>query len=156
MFVGTIGEHVKSLTRYNPTLPSNCVLTAGVQSRAILAKRILPRTLAILNPFWRDLRSGVSVKSYEALAAGVPLVTSIHGLRGLESCGAPKLALGLKEADDAEQYVDFVDRLLLRSDNYGLLTAEVLRLRSSCIAQQEALLSPHGCEILRGEGGTEA
>lgn len=149
MFVGTISDYVASLRPFYPGLPSSCVLTVGVQSRTVLAQRILPRTLAILNPFWRDLRSGISVKSYEALAAGVPLVTSVHGLRGLEFCGAPKLALGLKEADDVAQYADFVDRLLLDQKNYGLLTAEVLRLRTACAAQQEADVAHRACETLR-------
>merc|ERR1719220_371441 len=137
LFVGTISNYVGELARSHLGLPDGCIVAAGVQSRRVLAQQILPRTLALLNPFWRDLKSGISVKSYDAVAAGIPLVTSVHGLRGLKSCGAPKLALGAKEADDESQYIDFVERLLFNPDNYALLAEAVLQLRNNCTTEQE-------------------
>jgi len=145
MFVGTIGSFVNGIRPQYPGLPDDCVVSAGVQSDRVLAQHIMPRTLAVINPFWRDLRSGVSVKSFEALAAGVPFVTSVFGLRGLEDCGPLDLALGAKQADDVEEYVDYVERLVLRAPMYSLLTAKVQRLRSACAAQQESAFPSGRC-----------
>merc|ERR1719293_551859 len=69
---------------------------------------ILPKSVAILNPFLEEIPSGISVKTYEAVATCMPLVTSLEGFRGLEDCASKMQSAGLLARSTVPGYERFI------------------------------------------------
>jgi len=150
VFVGAIGDFVNFVRPLFPHVGKDCLYTEGLLSGMALERFVMPKTLAMLNPYFEDLGTGISVKSYEALAAAMPVVTSVHGLRGLEDCGATSAGVVLppKDADDPDAYARFVEGRVLNATEYPKLVDQVRRLRADCVSMQERVFPPSAFPLL--------
>lgn len=115
LFLGDIGALAADVRReHMGTSNVECTeARAGRIPDAELQKDIWPQTRAVLNPFFADVESGLSVKSYQAIAQGIPLVTSVYGMRGLlavEGCAFPAAPAGDALSSGFAQF--FVDNIV--------------------------------------------
>jgi hypothetical protein len=103
-----------------------------------LEDRILPNTVAILNPFLESVKSGISVKTFEAVAMGVPIVTSVAGFRGLEECGERLNQAGLLSTNTtAAGFVDLIKNKLANPDStFVPMQRDIMR---TCVIEQQRL-----------------
>lgn len=84
LLTGAMTAVANRLLQSHRQVNTKCVeIREGFVSNEELATTILPQTRAIMNPFFFDVKSGISVKSFEAIMEGFPLVTSYFGLHGL-------------------------------------------------------------------------
>jgi hypothetical protein len=102
-----------------------------------LEERILPNTAAILNPFLETINSGISVKTFEAVAMGIPIVSSIAGFRGLEKCGARLNDAGLLATNTASGYVDLIRNKLVNPEVSFAFTQMQQSIMRTCVAEQK-------------------
>jgi hypothetical protein len=100
-----------------------------------LEERILPNTVAILNPFLETVKSGISVKTFEAVAMGVPIVTSVAGFRGLEECGDRLNRAGLLSTNTAAGFVDLIkNKLANPNSTFVSKQRDIMR---TCVIEQK-------------------
>lgn len=134
-FVGSIARF-RPLDSVGHKGTYNCVKIYGGLPDTVLTGQIMPKTVAILNPIMTPIASGITVKSYEAIALGIPIITSAHGLLGLEECARQPLlnaGLLLDAARIDDTLVDFVRRYVDDRNGYKVLENVTRSLASRCI-----------------------
>jgi len=82
-FMGALAEIAQEEMSANPETASCAEAVVGFVSDEELKTSVYPRTRAMLNPFFEDMHSGISVKNFEAIMRGVPFLTSVFGMHGL-------------------------------------------------------------------------
>jgi len=120
---------------------TNCVeIRDGFVSNEELAQEILPQTRAIMNPFFFDAKSGISVKSFEAIMEGFPLLTSffgLHGLNDIPDCIFPQP----EQPSSAASFKDFVIKHVVIDDGprgYRNFSQYFGKAAEMCIRGQDA------------------
>jgi len=139
-FIGNIARFVKfnfpdQVSRLSSE--TGCLRFKFDISMKQLEERILPNTAAILNPFLETINSGISVKTFEAVAMGIPIVTSIAGFRGLEKCGARLNEAGLLATNSASGYVDLIRNKLVNPEVSFAFTQMQQSIMRTCVAEQK-------------------
>jgi len=140
LFVGTIAWY---LTQQYADLVrdlrlNGCVRIKREVSMQQLQHDILPKSVAILNPFLEEIPSGISVKTYEAVATCMPLVTSLEGFRGLEDCASKMQSAGLLARSTVPGYERFITERLLDPVNASLFRRTSTKIMSTCLEQGSA------------------
>lgn len=145
-FVGTIARFLQgAFPDEVAQLKQSCVRLRYEVSMEHLEERILPNTVAILNPFLETVESGISVKTFEAVAMGIPIVTSMAGFRGLEDCGARLDQAGLLATNTAAGYVDVIRNKLLNPEASLAFAAMQREIMRTCVAEQSRELGSTLC-----------
>jgi len=116
---------------------STCVqFSDGFVSDEHLQRAVYPRTRAVLNPFFRDVNSGISVKNYESIMRGVPFVTSAFGMHGLsdeiKACSFPVP----QNPKNYSEFADFFVSNIVNETNYQEFANLFARRSSRCIQRQ--------------------
>jgi hypothetical protein len=160
LFGGEIAKYIKDsifVTEEQMSHYSDCVELRDSVSDEELQQQIIPHTRAIFNPVLDNIGSGVSIKSYEAIANGLPLVTSSHGLNGLEECVvSPLLAAGfLPHSDSITDYIDFISTHILEKEAYLEVFSKVGTLAQACVElESEKYPQSDVCESIKSIGST--
>jgi len=94
---------------------------------------ILHRSIAVLNPFVREIPSGISVKTYEAVATGMPLLTSLEGFRGIEDCASKMQNANLLVPSTVQGYVKFIKEHILDPVKATEFRRNSTRVMSTCL-----------------------
>jgi len=137
-FIGNIARYVKfTFPDQVSSLQQSCLRLKYDISMKQLEERILPNTLAILNPFLETVNSGISVKTFEAVAMGIPIVTSTAGFRGLERCGERLNEAGLLATSTASGYIDVIRNKLMNPEVSSVYTHLQKDIMRSCVAEQK-------------------
>jgi len=156
VFVGTISWYMMSqFPGKMAKLRKSCVRTKMEVSMEQLQRDIMPKTLAILNPFLGAVNSGISVKTFEAVAMGVPIVTSMAGFRGLEECGKRLNKAGLLAPGTAAGYVDLINTKLVDPANAAKFRSMQRDLLHACVVEQKAEMQ-NACKTKSGRGSQVA
>ncbi|CAK0878304.1 unnamed protein product [Prorocentrum cordatum] len=139
VFVGAISRYMMSkFPGKMARLRKSCVLMKMEVSMEQLQRDIMPQTLALLNPFLDTVNSGISVKTFEAVAMGVPIVTSMAGFRGLEECGKRLERAGLLASGTAAGYVDLISTKLVDPEKAAKFRSMQRDLLHTCVVEQKA------------------
>jgi len=137
-FIGNIARYVKfTFPEEVSRLKDSCLRFKYEITMKQLEERVLPNTVAILNPFLETLNSGISVKTFEAVAMGIPIVTSMAGFRGLEKCGARLNEAGLLATNTAAGYVDIIRNKLINPEVSSSFTQMQQNIMRACVAEQK-------------------
>mmetsp|Transcript_88985 Transcript_88985/g.235395 ORF Transcript_88985/g.235395 Transcript_88985/m.235395 type:complete len:464 (+) Transcript_88985:66-1457(+) len=156
VFVGTISWYMmKRFPDDMARLRKACVRLKVEVSMEQLQSDIMPKTLAILNPFLSVVNSGISVKTFEAVAVGVPIVTSMAGFRGLEECGKRLNKAGLLAPGTAAGYVDLINTKLVDPANAAKFRSMQRDLLRTCVVEQKAEMQ-NACKAKSGRGSQVA
>jgi hypothetical protein len=155
-FVGSISWYmVGSFPGQVAKLRKSCVRLKHDVSMQQLQEEIMPKTIALLNPFLEVVKSGVSVKTFQAVAMGVPIVTSMAGFRGLEECGKRLNKAGLLASGTASGYVDLISNRLVdpeKAAQFSLMQRDILR---ACVTEQRSQ-KQNACMMKRSRGNQTA
>lgn len=136
-FVGNIKGHIEILMKDNGKF-ANCVRFNKKMRDAKLVTEVLSKTLAIVNPFFYDVGTGISVRSYEAIAAAIPVITSDFGLRGLEACGDYAFGVKNPDADNVKAYMLPLSGTIGSPQSlYQKFMSRIHRYRVQCVLTQE-------------------
>lgn len=132
----SVAQRIMARTRGN----TKCVyIRDGFVSNQELSSDILPQTRAIMNPFFFDVKSGISVKSFEAIMEGFPLLTSFYGLHGLNDI--PQCVFPQPERpSSAESFKDFLIKHVVIEDGlqgYRNFSKYFSKAAEDCIRGQE-------------------
>lgn len=151
-FIGSISRYLMgNFPRQVKKLRKSCVRLKYDLSMQQLQEEVFPKTLALLNPFLDAVKSGISVKTFEAVAMGVPVVTSLAGFRGLEQCGRRLDKAGLLTPSTAPGYVDFISNRLVDPESAAQFSSTQRDILRGCVAEQRA--EKKGvCMMKRGRG----
>jgi hypothetical protein len=135
-FIGTIARFLQiTFPDEVAQLRQSCLRLRYEVSMEHLEERILPNTVAILNPFLETVKSGISVKTFEAVAMGVPIVTSVAGFRGLEECGDRLNRAGLLSTNTAAGFVDLIkNKLANPNSTFVSKQRDIMR---TCVIEQK-------------------
>jgi len=145
-FVGSISRYIQETYPSEVShLRRKCLRLKYEISTQQLEEKILPITAAILNPFLEPVNSGISVKTFEAVAMGIPIVTSMAGFRGLEDCGARLDQAGLLATNTAAGYVDVIRNKLLNPEASLAFAAMQREIMRTCVAEQSRELGSTLC-----------
>mmetsp|Transcript_84730 Transcript_84730/g.159677 ORF Transcript_84730/g.159677 Transcript_84730/m.159677 type:complete len:1370 (-) Transcript_84730:28-4137(-) len=155
LFIGGISHFVRTmlnLTVNTDTFPQpDCVLTWDHVTEDDFSKDVLPQTRAFLNPRFKQVRSGISVKSFEAFVTGVPLVTmrdSFAGLLGIPGCDVPMPA-----DSSPDSLVQFIIENVIDWERYVDLAIHWAEASRTCEAGQ--LLAYPLAEACPGQSSSE-
>jgi len=137
-FIGNIARYVKfTFPGEVSRLQESCLRLKYDISMKHLEDRVFPNTAAILNPFLETVKSGISVKTFEAVAMGIPIVTSMAGFRGLERCGKRLEEAGLLATNTASGYVDIIRNKLVNPEVSFSFTRMQQDIMRTCVAEQK-------------------
>jgi hypothetical protein len=137
-FVGSIARYIQmTYPREVSRLQRYCLRLKYEISTQQLEEKIFPMTVAILNPFLETVNSGISVKTFESVAMGMPIVTSMAGFRGLEECGTRLDQAGLLATNTAAGYVDVIKNKLVNPETSLAFTAMQQQIMRTCVAEQK-------------------
>jgi len=146
LFAGSIARYISDTYPGEASrLQSSCLRLKYEISAQQLEDTILPITAAILNPFLGTVNSGISVKTFEAVAMGMPIVTSMAGFRGLEECGARLDHAGLLATSTAAGYVDIIKNMLVSPEAYLAFAAMQQEIMRTCVAEQKREVDRDTC-----------
>jgi len=135
-FIGGLANAVQEEMKYYPKTASCVEADAGFVSDEELKTSVYPRTRAVLNPFFEDIHSGISVKNFESIMRGVPFVTSRFGMHGL-SDEVPDCNFPVPDnPEDPNDLVDFVVSKIVNETNYVKFAEHVAERAPSCIQGQ--------------------
>jgi len=136
-FIGTIARFLQgTFPNEVAELKQSCVRLRYEISMEHFEERILPNTVAILNPFLETVKSGISVKTFEAVAMGVPIITSLAGFRGLEECGARLDQAGLLSVNTAAGFVDLIKNKLANPETSSTFVSMQRDIMRACVVEQ--------------------
>lgn len=144
LFLGPLAKEVHHFKMKAPGAPKStqCVeIVDGLVGEKELAENYLPQTRAVLNPFFFDVRSGISVKSFEAVTAGFPFITSAYGLHGLRHIGECQFPV-VEQPADAESFSRFVLERVIDDAGYYAFAQSFLAQSKDCMYGQAKLYSP--------------
>jgi hypothetical protein len=145
VFAGEISNFIEDKILKNVSIKKfpeyDCVDLRGKVSDSEFKDDIVPTTRAVLNPFLEKVQSGISVKSWEAIANTLPLITSKEGLHGL-GCAEKTLSRSghLYKRDtpgETKNFMDFVVKNALNPRRYLKWVSKVKEARAKCLAQQK-------------------
>lgn len=135
LFLGGIANEARTLV--NATRGStDCVEVVDkfVQEED-LRSSILPNTRAVLNPFFFDVRSGISVKTYEAIMGGYPFITSkfgLHGLLDIQGCSFQTP----QDPENLDDFASFVVQNVVEDSGYRRFIRQFSAASKTCIQRQ--------------------
>lgn len=109
----------------------------GYTDDKTLKQTIYPHTRAILNPFFKDVNSGISVKNFESIMSGVPFLTSEFGMHGLsdEIHDCATFPMPAKPGDPAD-FSEFIIDNVVDDKGYSKFARRFAQQSSKCIAGQ--------------------
>jgi len=137
-FVGTIARFLQiTFPDEVAQLKQSCLRLRYEISMEQFEERILPNTVAILNPFLETVQSGISVKTFEAVAMGLPIVTSVAGFRGLEECGERLSQAGLLSTNTAAGFVDIIKNKLANPETSSTFVSTQRDIMRTCVTEQK-------------------
>lgn len=141
LFLGGLAEVAKELKENakQAKQPCSCVqVRTGFISDETLEHEIFPQTRAVLNPFFEDVNSGISVKNFESIMSGVPFLTSEYGMHGLSDeipeCANFPMA---GQPNNISVFADFFIERVLEDTSYLELAREFTKHAPKCISGQK-------------------
>jgi len=117
---------------------ATCVnILHGYVNDRMLETKILPITRAVLNPFFEDVKSGISEKNFESVMSGVPFVTSSYGMHGLadevQSCSGYPLP---KLPNDPKYFAEFFIEHIVHESGYQQFASSFEKRSAECVRGQ--------------------
>jgi len=113
-----------------------CIKLTGKLPSQELAK-IMNEASALLNPYMRHIDSGIAVKVYEALAQGMPLITTDYGINGLHDC-IPKDLL-VSDPGNLTAYAEFIHKNVRDPHAYEVFQTRWRTTRQNCFDMQKIM-----------------
>lgn len=139
LFIGGVADLVQ---QYVDAIPGStqCVEThPGSITENSFEKDVQPRIRAMLNPFFEDVDSGISVKTFEAIMGRVPVITSIYGLRGLademEACSHFPIP---RDPSDTQQFTAFIINNVVDTAGYLNFSRRFEKSCDGCVDAQRS------------------
>lgn len=136
-FMGGIAKVAREQRHKHPLTSSCTEVHMGFMSDSELEQNIHPHTRAVLNPFFQDVNSGISVKNFESIMSGVPFLTSEFGMHGLsdeiEACAGFPMPLRPR---NATSFAQFFIKNVIDHDGYRQFASAFAVHAPSCIQGQ--------------------
>jgi len=138
LFLGGLADVAKEMKRHSKE-DCECVqVRPGFISDETLEHEIFPKTRAVLNPFFEDVNSGISVKNFESIMSGVPFLTSEYGMHGLSdeitACGSFPMP---NPPNNVSVFADFFIKHILSDRGYFRFAKDFAENAPKCIAGQQ-------------------
>merc|ERR1712183_766486 len=89
------------------------------------------------NPFLISIASGISVKTYEAMSQGFPIVTSSHGLAGLGNIKDCKKLPMPNDPSSPGQLASFFLKHVVDDKGYKAFVRKMKHVSRSCLKGQK-------------------
>merc|ERR1719162_811007 len=110
VFMGGLASVAQEQMDLHPQASGCLDVRTGYMGDTELEENIYPHTRAVLNPFFEDVNSGISVKNFESIMSGVPFLTSTFGMHGLsdeiQACASFPMPTHGDSAAFAEFFID--------------------------------------------------
>jgi len=138
-FMGGLASFAKAAASHQKgKTDMSCVVTkTGFVPDAVLRTKIIPRTRAVLNPFFFNVNSGISVKNFESVMMGVPFITHRWGMHGLSDefgpCGWYPMPT---EPHSAEGFQEFFVRNVISRTGYAKFAEKFRTISPKCAHAQ--------------------
>jgi len=134
MFMGGLARFAEKLI----TDSTPCAIADGrTISDYELQHSINPYKKAVLNPYFKDVNSGISVNNYKSIMSGVPFVSSSFGMHGLsdeiDACAFFPMP---KDPSNKTEFAEFFISNIVYKDRYQHFVTKIQRASQSCMDGQ--------------------
>lgn len=136
LFMGGLAADAQEAAKNQANV--GCInITTGFVDADALENQVFPVTRAFLNPFFKDVDSGISVKNFEAISRKIPVITHDYGLRSLSDeipdCSRFPMPLA---PEDPKDFVSFFVENVVDDEGYTKFSTEFTAASEDCIAGQ--------------------
>jgi len=136
-FIGGVADVAQEQKALHANSSTCVVAHTGFMSDLQFEHEIYPRARAVLNPFFEDVNSGISVKNFESIMSGIPFLTSEYGMHGLSdeirACASFPMA---ENPEDATSFAKFFISHVVDDTGYLAFSREFVKLSPNCIQGQ--------------------
>jgi len=137
MFLGGLATVAKEQQALHPSGCDCTEVITGYIDDGDLASKIYPKARAILNPFFQDVNSGISVKNFESLMNGIPFLTSEFGMHGLsdeiQACASFPM---VSKPGNPSVFAQFVIDHVVDNAAYNQFASAFVEQSAACIEGQ--------------------
>jgi len=147
VFMGGLSVFAEEARHAHPQNTSCVDIRSGFVSDQELERTVFPKTRAVLNPFFEDVNSGISVKNFESIMSGVPFITSKYGMHGLSdevpACGNFPMP---DAPGDRHAFANFFINNVVDGDGYAKFASAFAENSPKCMqGQRDAYPTSHLC-----------